>query len=189
MNAQKGLSRVPPPPVIKRAGGERRRRNDGPPNGVERRRGDGDRRVENNVEYVSFFVAGQLLGISVVKVQEILPPQRFTMVPQAAQAVEGLLNLRGQIVTVVDLRRRLGFPPRELNSDHMNIIVDDGGELFSFLADSVGDVIGVSRDKFSAPPATLDQCWKQCCEGVYQMQKGLLIVLGVQSLLNLEFKV
>lgn len=188
MSEKTGLSRTQRPPVHKRGNGERRKRNDGPPTGVERRRGDGDRRTENNREFVSFFVAGQLLGISVTKVQEILPPHSITRVPRAASSVKGLLNLRGQIVTAIDLRERLGFPSRETGGEYMNIIVSDDGELFSLLADSVGDVIGVAQDRFSAPPPTLDECWKQCCEGVYQLQRGLLIVLGVQSLLTLGSK-
>jgi purine-binding chemotaxis protein CheW len=188
MSEQVGLSRGQKPPEAKRKNTERRQRNDGPPQGVERRRADGDRRTENNREFVSFFVAGQLLGISVSKVQEILPPQNITRVPRAATAVQGLLNLRGQIVTAIDLRERLGFPPRETAGEYMNIIICDEGELFSLLVDSVGDVIGVAQDRFSVPPPNLDACWKQCCEGVYQLQRGLLIVLGVPALLTLNSK-
>ncbi len=163
--------------------GERRQNDLGPPSGVERRVHDGDRRVENNVEYVSFSVANQLLGISVTQVREVLPPQPITRVPLAPPYVAGLLNLRGQIITAVDLRCRLGLPPRGPDESFMNIIVEDGDELFSLVADSVGDVIAVAMEKFADAPPTLDETWKRCCDGVFRLQKGLLVVVNIPAIL------
>ncbi|MFA6236036.1 MAG: chemotaxis protein CheW [Bacteriovorax sp.] len=182
-----GLSINPPQAKISRSSDkERRVRKEDPPEGIERRKSDADRRTENNEEFVSFQVAGQLLGISVLKVQEVLPPQPLTHVPLAVKSVAGLLNLRGQIVTVVDLRERLELPVREEKDQFINIIVRSEGELFSLLVDSVGDVISVARNMFAAPPSTLDACWRQCCEGVYQLNKGLLVIVDVPALLDIN---
>lgn len=174
-----------------RSGKDRRTLDKGSPGGVERRKSAEDRRKENNEEYVSFFVENQLLGISVLKVQEVIPMQAITPIPKSIPSVAGLLNLRGQIVTAVDLRERLGLSRKENDQDGMSVIVENGGELFSFIVDAVGDVIAVARNKFASPPATLAYHWKQCCEGVFQLEKGLLVVLDVKSLLtinNSEFK-
>ncbi len=144
-----------------------------------------DRLAENTEEYVTFTVDKQLLGISVLKVQEILPPQGFTHVPLSHCAVRGLLNLRGQIVTAIDLRERLGLPKRNEQDAFTNIIVNDGGELFSLLVDSVGEVLTVAKNIFESVPQTLDVTWKECCVGVFRLPKELLIIVNVSSLLSL----
>jgi purine-binding chemotaxis protein CheW len=135
-------------------------------------------------QFVSFHVAGQILGIPVEQVQEILPPQPITNVPLASMCVSGLINLRGQIVTSLDIRIRLGLEPRNPESSFMNIIAGSGEELYSIVVDSVGDVITVEQMQFSPPPATLDPIWRQCCNGVYQLKQGLLISLDIKNLFN-----
>lgn len=142
--------------------------------------------VEKSIaeEFVTLQVNGQWFGIPVSRVQEILPPHSLTSVPRAHSAISGLLNLRGQIVTAIDLRTRLGLPPRINSEEFMNIIVSDSGELFSLLVDSVGDVLNLLKEDFSETPANLDQHWSQCSSGVYQLEKGLLMVLDIQSIIN-----
>lgn len=137
-------------------------------------------------EFISFRVADQLLGIPVQMVQEVLTAQRITRVPLAPPEVAGFLNLRGQIVTAVDLRTRLDLPPREEGASVMNVVVKDKEELFSLLVDEVGDVIEVSREIFEPAPPTMDDRWRQSCEGVYRLKNELLVAVNVPALLNLQ---
>jgi purine-binding chemotaxis protein CheW len=137
-------------------------------------------------EFISFRVAGQLLGIPVQMVQEVLTEQRITRVPLAPPEVAGFLNLRGQIVTAVDLRARLSLPPRSESAPVMNVVVKDRDELFSLLVDEVGDVIEVDKDIFEEPPPTMDDRWRQSCEGVYRLKEGLLVAVSVPALLDLQ---
>lgn len=136
--------------------------------------------------YVSFRVAGQWLGIPVVLVQEVLTEQSISRVPLAPPEVSGFLNLRGQIVTALDLRTRLGLPAREPGASFMNIVVRDEGELFSLLVDAVGDVVEVSGEQVEPTPATLAEEWRACCSGVIRLPAGLLAVLEVEKLLEIE---
>lgn len=137
-------------------------------------------------EFVSFHMAGQLFGVSVKQVQEILPPQPITSVPLSSRVISGLLNLRGQIVTTIDLRARLEIEPRANPSSYLNIIVNEGDELFSIVVDSVGDVITVEQNTFSSAPSTLDKAWRSCCGGVYQLSQGLLVILDIKSVIQIE---
>jgi purine-binding chemotaxis protein CheW len=135
--------------------------------------------------YVSFRLAEQWLGLPVVLAQEVLATQRISPVPLAPPEVAGFLNLRGQIVTAVDLRVRLGLPSRGIGEQAMNIVVRDGDELFSFLVDEVGDVVEVADARVEEVPATLDERWKECCEGVIRMDRGLLLVMSAGELLRI----
>ncbi len=134
--------------------------------------------------YVSFTLAGQWLGIPVVRVQEVLVAQRVSPVPLAPREVAGFLNLRGQIVTAIDLRTRLDLPPRGEGEGCMNIVVRDGDELFSFVVDAVGDVAEAPAEGLDPAPRTLDPRWRAGCDGVIRMPVGLLLVMSVDSLLS-----
>jgi purine-binding chemotaxis protein CheW len=136
--------------------------------------------------YVSFRLAEQWLGLPVILAQEVLATQRISPVPLAPPEVAGFLNLRGQIVTAVDLRVRLGLAGRNQGEPAMNIVVRDGEELFSFLVDEVGDVVEVSDARVEEVPATLDEVWKTCCEGVIRLERGLLLVMSAEELLRFE---
>jgi purine-binding chemotaxis protein CheW len=135
-------------------------------------------------QYVSFLVDGQLLGIPVNSVQEVLNPQKIAFVPLASAEVSGLLNLRGQIVTAVNLRRRLGLPDIDGDRQSMNVVVRHGGESYSLLVDEVGDVINVSGDVLQPPPATLDEQWKKFTSGVFRLENRLFVILNSATLLN-----
>lgn len=143
--------------------------------------------IENNAdhrEFVTFIVGSQLCGIPVLKVQDVLGPQRITRVPLAAPEVLGSLNLRGRIVTAVDLRLRMGLEPRPKEDKGMSVVVEHKGELYSLVVDSVGEVLNLREDDFESNPATLDQEWRRYSEGVYRLKEGLLVVLNSDSLLN-----
>lgn len=137
------------------------------------------------VEYVTFRVNDQWLGIPVLMVQEVLLSQRIADVPLAPPEVAGFLNLRGQIVTALDLRSRLGLETAPV-SDLMNVVVRHDSELFSLLVDEVGDVLSVEQSALESTPQTLDATWRQVCSGIVRRDRGLLVVLNVDALLRLD---
>lgn len=139
-----------------------------------------------SVEYVTFRLADQWLGIPVLLVQEVLLAQRIALVPRTPAEVAGFLNLRGQIVTAVELRTRLGLPARAAGEAPMNVVVRHEGELFSLLVDEVGDVLSVDGAAVEPPPPTLDPTWRQACAGIVRRERGLLVVVHVHALLRLD---
>lgn len=139
---------------------------------------------EEQHEFVSITVAGQVFGIPVLQVQDVLGPQRITRIPLAPPEVAGSLNLRGHVVTAIDLRTRLGLPPLSETSKGMSVVVDHGGELYSILVDGVGEVLKLSASAAQRNPPTLDPIWRDVSGGVYRLEKTLLIVLNVARVLE-----
>ncbi len=135
-------------------------------------------------EFVTITLGNQLCGIDVLKVQDVLGPQTITPVPLAATEISGLLNLRGRIVTAIDLRRRFGLEDRQEGDEGMSVVVEHMGELYSLTVDSVGEVLRFPVDSFERNPATLDPLWRQFSDGVYRLNEGLLVVLNDDSLLD-----
>ena len=134
--------------------------------------------------YLTLTVAGQLCGVPVLAVRDILAAQAITRVPLAPREVAGSLNLRGRIVTAIDLRRRLGLPARPASATPpMSVVVEQQGELYSLLADSVGEVLPLPADGFAGNPPTLDPVWKDVSRGVHRQDERLLIVLDVDRIL------
>lgn len=149
-------------------------------------------RVDDSLtQYVSFRVDGQLLGVPVEAVQEVLNPQSIAPTPKARPEIAGLLNLRGQIVTAVDLRKRLGLPGLEdegepRGSMSMNVVCRGDGESVSLLVDEVGDVIDAPADTTEPVPGTLDARWRKVTTGVYRLEKELLVILDVAAVTDLN---
>jgi purine-binding chemotaxis protein CheW len=135
--------------------------------------------------FVTFQLHGQWLGVPVVRVQEVLTAQAISPVPLAPPEVVGFINLRGQLVTVVDLRCRLGLAPCADRAAGMNIVIRDGDELFSLLVDAVGDVVEADAAQLEPVPPTLDTRWRACCEGVIRLPAGLLVVMSIEQALGL----
>lgn len=133
-------------------------------------------------QFVSFWIADQLLGVPVDIVQEVLNPQTIAPTPKARPEIAGLLNLRGQIVTAVDLRKRLALPADALGRPRMNVVVRHKGESYSLLVDEVGDVINIGNENFEPPPVTLDSHWKSLVSGVFRLEERLFIVLNVPAI-------
>lgn len=146
----------------------------------------GDRAESGQAEFVTMSVDGQLFGIPVLLVQDALKSQKITRIPLASREVAGALNLRGRIVTAIDVRRRLGLPDRPSNEAGMNIVVEHGGELYSLIVDSVGEVLTVDAETFERNPATLDPQWKSFCKGIYRLDGNLLLSLDVANLLTFQ---
>jgi purine-binding chemotaxis protein CheW len=144
---------------------------------------------EDNREFVSITVAGQLFGIPVLQVQDVLGPQRITRIPLAPLEVAGSLNLRGRIVTAIDLRTRLRLPPLPEGQSGMSIVVDHGGELYSIIIDAVGEVLSLSGAAAERNPVTLDPVWREVSAGIYRLKEALLIVLDVARVLDFSSRV
>lgn len=138
--------------------------------------------IQNDV--VSMTVAGQLFGIPVMAVQDVLGPQRITRVPLAPAEVAGSLNLRGRIVTAIDVRRRLRLGAREKDQQGMNVVVECDGELYSLIVDTVGEVLSLPTAAYERNPATLDQVWREVSCGIYRLKEGLLLMVDVQKLIG-----
>ena len=135
-------------------------------------------------QYVSFWIDDQLLGVPVNAVQEVLNFQTIARTPKARPEIAGLLNLRGQIVTAVDLRKRMGLPKLDGDRKSMNVVFRHNGESFSLLVDEVGEVINIASDKMEPVPHTLDSQWKAVTNGVFRLEERLFIILNVAAILN-----
>ena len=135
--------------------------------------------------FVTFSVAGQLFGVPVIRVQDILTPDAIAPVPGGPAEVRGLINLRGRIVTVIDLRIRLSLP-RKGDEGGMCVTVESRGESYTLFVDSVGDVITLPRSLREANPATLDAIWRDVADAVYRTDQGLLVALNIDRLLAVK---
>ena len=128
-------------------------------------------------------VCGQICGVPALTVRDVLGAQAITPIPLAPPEIGGAMNLRGRIVTAVDLRRRLGLPPRAEGTRPMSIVVEHGGELYAMLADAVGEVVPLSAAERAPNPPTLDPLWREVSRGVHRRDGQLLILLDVERLL------
>lgn len=135
-------------------------------------------------DFVTMTIADQLFGIPVLQVQDVLGHQKITRIPLAPPEVAGSLNLRGRIVTAIDVRLRLQLPPRPKDRPGMSIVVDLRGELYSLMVDSVGEVLSLSNDDYERNPATLDPRWREVSTGIFRLNNQLMVVLDVPRLLN-----
>ncbi len=135
-------------------------------------------------DYVTMYINGQLFGIPVSTVQDVLAPQKITRIPLAPPEIAGSLNLRGRIVTAIDVRLRLGLSRDDQTASGMSVVVDYGGELYSLMVDSVGEVLSLALASFERNPPTLDLQWREFSAGIYRLDDELLVVLDVARLLD-----
>ncbi len=137
-------------------------------------------------DFVTMFIAGQMFGIPVLMVQDVLGPQKITRIPLAPKEVAGSLNLRGRIVTAIDVRLRLGLDKSAdtASGSGMSVVVDMKGELYSLMVDSVGEVLSLPAASFERNPPTLDPLWREFSAGIYRLDGQLLVVLDVPQLLE-----
>ncbi len=131
-------------------------------------------------QFSTFFVADLFFGVDVLCVQEVLRSQQMTRVPRAPRVIEGLINLRGQIVTAIDMRRRLGLPPRAGDMTPMNMVVRTEDGAVSLLVDEIGDVLDVEQATWERAPESLDPAAREIIRGVYKLKERLLLVLDAE---------
>jgi purine-binding chemotaxis protein CheW len=118
-------------------------------------------------------------------VRDILADQVITRIPLAAREIAGSLNLRGRIVTAIDLRARLGLPPRSDAAQRMSVVVEQGAELYALLVDSVSEVVTLDQRTFERNPPTLTPNWSQYSLGIHRLEGRLLVLLDIPKLLAL----
>lgn len=132
-------------------------------------------------QFCTFFVGGSLFGIEVERVQEILRYQDVTHIPLAPKEVSGLINLRGQIVPAIELRRCLGMPEGEKDALPTNVVIRTEDGAVSLLVDEIGDVLDVNEDAYEAPPDNLRGAMRELIRGVYKLERGVLMVLATEA--------
>ncbi len=136
------------------------------------------------IEFVTAWIAGQLFGIPITRVHDVFEAERITRVPLAPAEISGVLNLRGRVVTALDMRKRLGLPPRDVASKQMAIGIDQDGEAYGLLVDSMGEVLKLTAGSLDSVPINMQQDWTAISTGVYRLEDRLMIVLDVDRILN-----
>jgi purine-binding chemotaxis protein CheW len=136
-------------------------------------------------DFVTIRIGVQEFGVPVMQVRDVLRRQHLTPVPLAPRAIAGLLNLRGRIVTAIDLRERLGLPPLSADAETANIVVEQGGEPYALVVDNVGDVLQIDERQFEAVPPVLDPRWRAVASAVFPTEAGLIVLLDIARLLDI----
>ena len=136
-------------------------------------------------DYVTFSAAEQMFGLPIERVQDVFKPSRITRVPLAGPEIAGVLNLRGRIVTAIELRIRLGLGAREGGNGPMAIGIESRGESFGLLVDAVGEVLKLSESELEANPVNLDRNLGRVSAGVYRLDGELLVILDIDRVLDL----
>jgi purine-binding chemotaxis protein CheW len=137
-------------------------------------------------QYCTFVVSGLLFGVPAREVQEVIRSIPMTRVPGAPAEVEGLINLRGQIVTAIDLRRRLGLDQVGVRGRVLNVVIQSDGNAVSLLVDEIGGVVDVRPEEMVAPPSTLRGPVRDVVAGVYQVGDRLLLALDTKRAIEVR---
>lgn len=135
-------------------------------------------------DFLTVMIAEQTFGIPVLQVHDVLGNQKVTRIPLAPPEVSGALNLRGRIVTAVEVRRCLGLEPQPQGSRSMSVVVGHNDELYSLIIDKVGDVLSLRSHDLVANPPTLEPAWRDVSLGIYRLDGELLVILDVPKLLG-----
>lgn len=139
--------------------------------------------IKTSSDFVTFEIGDQLFGVPIDDVQDVFKPQRLTPVPLSHPDVAGVLNLRGRIVTMIDCRQHLGLG-RSSYEGMMAVGVERAGESYGLLIDKIGDVLSPDASSFEANPVNLDPRWRAVSKGVFRLEKRLLIVLNIATILD-----
>ncbi len=137
-------------------------------------------------QFVTLSAAGQLFGVPVPSVRDVLIAQALTRIPLAPASVAGILNLRGRIVTAIDLRQRLRLAPAPENLASMSVVTEQDGELYALIVDRVSEVIELPADAVEPNPPTLPPLWAAFSAGICRLSETLLVMLDLERLLNVQ---
>jgi purine-binding chemotaxis protein CheW len=132
-------------------------------------------------QFCTFYLEKLMFGVELEKVQEVIRYLEITQIPLAPRIVSGLMNLRGQIVTGIDMRRRLELPDRAEEINPMNVVIRSADGAVSLLVDDIGDVVEVTEESFERPPETLQGKVREVIIGVHKLEKQLLHVLNTEK--------
>lgn len=137
-------------------------------------------------QFLTAYVGGHYLGIPIQNVQDVIGPHDITRIPLARLSVAGILNLRGRIVSAIDMHRRFNVGTENHFSQSMGIIVESNEELFSLLVDKVEDVLTIYYRDIEKSPVTLNPVWNYVCSGVYQIKDKIMIIVDPEKILDLD---
>ncbi len=140
--------------------------------------------MANTKQFCTFFLNDLFFGIEVLKIQEVIRYQEMTRVPLAPGTIEGLINLRGQIVTAIDLRHRFEMPARQAEQLPMNVVVRSEDGAVSLLVDEIGDVVEIDEAIYERPPETLQGVARELIQGVYKLKDRLLLILDTEKTIS-----
>jgi purine-binding chemotaxis protein CheW len=138
-------------------------------------------------KFLTFRVGGELFGIPALAIQDIIGPQPIARIPLSPPFVAGALNLRGRIVTAIDMHNALGLPAGD-KTKKLNVVVHSGAELYDLLVDDVGDVIELSLNDLEPNPVSWPDTWKAFSAGIFKLDDKLLVVLNFDALLSSQIK-
>ena len=142
---------------------------------------------QSTQEYITVIIADQLFGLPILQVQDVFTPEAVAKVPLAAPDIAGVLNLRGRIVTAINMRERLGLPPLE-EGKGMAVGIESNGESYGLIVDKVCEVHRVSQNTFEANPANLDSRWAAVSAGVHRLEDSLMVIIDVEKALAQDDK-
>jgi len=141
---------------------------------------------QGEIEFVTVTVGSQLFGLAIDRVHDVFAADRITRVPMASPEIAGILNLRGRIVTAIDMRKRLALPPHEGNSNQMAVGIEFRGESYGLLIDEVGEVMKLPAAQQEPIPVNLDPRWRRVAAGVYRLENDLMIILDIDRVLEVQ---
>ena len=141
---------------------------------------------DGTCDFVTVAIGGQLFGLPIARVHDVFRVEAMTRVPLAAPEIAGLLNLRGRIVTAIDMRRRLALDGPRDRAKPMAVGIEHKGESFGLIIDQVGEVLRLPRDGREPNPVNLDRRWAGVADGIYRLEHELMVVLDVDRVLDLD---
>ncbi len=141
---------------------------------------------DGTAEFVTVTIGGQLFGLPIAQVQDVFVLGQMTKVPLAPQEIAGILNLRGRIVTAIDMRCRLGMQKRSESGEIMAVGIDCEGESYGLIVDSVGEVLRLADESRQPVPVNLDSRLARVAAGVHRLENELLVVLDLERLLDMK---
>lgn len=140
--------------------------------------------VKESQDFLTIHIGKQIFGLPILQVRDVLGEQKVTRIPLGRPEIAGVLNLRGRIVTAIDIRKCLNQPSRDHGTRTMSVVIDHENELYSFIIDQVGDVMTLTDESYENVPATLDPVWAHLAKGIYRLDGQLLIILDIEKLLS-----
>lgn len=143
-----------------------------------------DENLNETIQYVTIYISDQLFGLPISRVHDVFVPESVTRVPLSQAEIAGVLNLRGRIVTAIDMRKRLGLSPYQNDGSLMAIGIEFKEESYGLIIDSVGEVLDLSEASREAVPSNLDQRWADIAAGVHRLDKNLMVILDVDRVLG-----
>lgn len=147
---------------------------------------DGVRGESKTLQFVGFRLENEEYGIPITTIQEIIVMKPITRIPQVPESIEGLINLRGSVLPIINLRRLFGLPPREFDDETRTMIVNVGGRTLGYVVDEVTQVMRIAADQIQAPPLAVAGLARRHIAGLARLDERLLIILDIEQLLAPE---